>query len=192
MPEYRYDWFTGNIPTLTTLLERFKGAANIEALEIGCFEGRSTIWFLENILTHISSKITCIDTFEGSADHRHFKVDVSGCEEQFRANIKPFGKKVIPIKGPSNYVLKEMGKDNDWADFIYLDGSHLAPDVLEDAVLSWTLLKPGGIMIFDDYLWKNMPNPLDNPAPGIDAFLSVYSGKYRELLRGYQIAIQKL
>jgi hypothetical protein len=34
------------------------------------------------------------------------------------------------------------------------DGSHRARDVLEDAVLSWPLLKVGGIMLFDDYLWQ--------------------------------------
>jgi hypothetical protein len=31
-----------------------------------------------------------------------------------------------------------------------------------------------------------------NPGPGIDAFLAIYKGKYDELMRGYQIAIEKL
>lgn len=38
-------------------------------------------------------------------------------------------------------------------DFYYVDGSHVAPDVMADAVLGWRLLKPGGIMVFDDYEW---------------------------------------
>lgn len=38
-------------------------------------------------------------------------------------------------------------------DFIYVDGLHLSQDVLYDALLSFDLLKVGGILIFDDYLW---------------------------------------
>ena len=38
-------------------------------------------------------------------------------------------------------------------DIIYIDGSHAVNDVLEDAVLSFRLLKPEGILIFDDYRW---------------------------------------
>ena len=32
---------------------------------------------------------------------------------------------------------------------IYIDGSHLAQDVLTDAVMAWKLLKTTGIMILD-------------------------------------------
>ena len=35
-------------------------------------------------------------------------------------------------------------------DIIYIDGSHEARDVLEDAVLAYRLLKIGGLLIFDD------------------------------------------
>lgn len=40
---------------------------------------------------------------------------------------------------------------NERFDFIYVDGSHRSPDVIYDAILSFGLLKKGGIMIFDDY-----------------------------------------
>lgn len=36
-------------------------------------------------------------------------------------------------------------------DILYVDGSHLAADVLTDAILGWGLVKVGGIIIFDDY-----------------------------------------
>jgi predicted O-methyltransferase YrrM len=192
MPEFRYDWFTGNIAGLTTLLERFKGKEHVRALEVGCFEGRSTIWFVENILTGPGSRIVCIDHFEGSEDHKHFNVDVTGTEELFIRNISQadYWGRVTLLKDHSVNVLRKIHK-NDF-DFVYLDGDHRSQGVLEDAVLSWRLLKPGGILIFDDYLWNNMPDPLDNPGPGIDAFLAVYKGKFKELMRGYQVAIEKL
>ena len=37
-------------------------------------------------------------------------------------------------------------------DFIYIDPSHQAPDILTDAVLAFKLLRLSGVMVFDDYL----------------------------------------
>ena len=47
-------------------------------------------------------------------------------------------------------------------------------------------------MLFDDYLWDGMDEELELPKPGIDAFLAAISGQYREVHRGYQLAIAKL
>ena len=60
-----------------------------------------------------------------------------------------------------------------------------------DAILAWPLMARGGLVIFDDYLWTDMPDPLDLPKPGIDAFLSAIDGQYRIVLNDYQIAIVK-
>jgi predicted O-methyltransferase YrrM len=38
--------------------------------------------------------------------------------------------------------------------FIYIDGSHQAPDVHADAVFAFQLAKVGSLIIFDDYLWR--------------------------------------
>jgi len=66
-------------------------------------------------------------------------------------------------------------------DLVYIDGSHQAPDVLSDAVLGFQLLKVGGLMIFDDYLWHiespTAKDPLNMPKPGIDAFMNVFMRK---------------
>ena len=42
--------------------------------------------------------------------------------------------------------------------FIYVDGSHEAPDVLFDAILAHKLVKNNGIIAFDDYLWSPEEN----------------------------------
>jgi hypothetical protein len=49
-------------------------------------------------------------------------------------------------------------------DFIYVDGAHSTIDVLEDAVLSFLLAKPGAIIAFDDYLW-NDPQHINLASP---------------------------
>lgn len=83
-------------------------------------------------------------------------------------------------------------------DFIYVDGSHQAPDVLADALLSFWLLRVGGVMIFDDYLWSmeayGQQDPLNMPKPAINAFVNLFQRKLR-VINGiplYQIAVQKL
>ncbi len=51
-------------------------------------------------------------------------------------------------------------------DFIYIDGGHGATDVLEDAVLSFRLAKPGAVIAFDDYLWNDpQHNKTASPSP---------------------------
>jgi hypothetical protein len=81
-----------------------------------------------------------------------------------------------------------------WNEFdaAYLDGSHIAADVLEDAVLTWRLLKPGGVLIFDDYRWDLYRDSVRSPGPGIDAFLAGFAGQYDVLHKDYQVILRKL
>jgi hypothetical protein len=59
------DWATENTTNWSRILRGFKGKANVHALEVGSFEGRSALWFLENILTHPTDSITCVDIWVG-------------------------------------------------------------------------------------------------------------------------------
>jgi predicted O-methyltransferase YrrM len=63
----------------------------------------------------------------------------------------------------------------DLADLIYIDGSHEAKDVLTDLVLAYHMLKPGGFIICDDYMWRQNTNPLSSPKLGIDSFYNCFS-----------------
>ena len=62
---------------------------------------------------------------------------------------------VIKHKKPSNIALVELAAEGRTStfDLVFVDGSHQATDVLTDAVISFQLLRLGGLMIFDDYLW---------------------------------------
>lgn len=156
---FSVDWFSNNIQIWTRFLNSFKNKPNLHFLEIGCFQGRSTIWLLENILTDKSSKITCIDTFEGSTEHLiYFQNHIKNLFDIFTHNISKFKNKVNIIKDKSQNALKII---NDKYDFIYIDGDHKSSSVIEDAILSFSLLKNGGIMIFDDYLWFQMKKHID-------------------------------
>ncbi len=74
---------------------------------------------------------------------------------------------------------------------IYIDGSHVAKDVMADALLSWHLLKPEGFLIFDDYAWDHYPDPTLTPRLAIDAFLSMFSQDIQVLHKAYQVIVQR-
>lgn len=162
-------------------LASLKGASNASLLEIGSFEGRSAVWFLENVLTHPTATITCVDPFVGP-----------GAEARFDHNVRVSGHrpKVTKIKGLSEAVLPTLKPAS--YDAIYIDGSHLAVNVLMDAALSWTLVKRDGVLIFDDYLWLPDSPAWRRPQMAIDLFLSLTGSDAVVLHQGHQMIVRKV
>jgi hypothetical protein len=195
--KFTYDYFSDNIGRWRIDLARFAGRPGLSFLEVGSFEGKSTCWLLQNILTHETSRMTCIDVFyeeksQGSYDTTGLDSYAMSLEDRFEHNVRQTGardrvKKVVGLSGAMLRTLEPSSYD-----FIYIDGSHIAADVLEDAVLAWQLLKPGGVMTFDDYLWQEHQDPLLCPQLAIDAFLKVFEGRYRLLHQAYQVTLEKL
>ena len=134
-----------------------------------------------------------MDTFEGSMEHQegavHTFEQIDSLYDTFMHNVSPFAERVDVQVGQSQLILRKHRLNS--YDFIYIDGSHRSPDVLEDGILCFRLLKAGGIMIFDDYDWPTYAGTLDNPRFGIDSFLDNYAGQYAVLFKDYQVAIQK-
>ena len=64
-------------------------------------------------------------------------------------------------------------------------------DVLMDGALSWGLLKPGGVLMFDDYEWSPGLPAFMCPKAGVDAFLRLIDGQHELLHRGYQVILRK-
>jgi len=154
-------------------------------LEIGCFEGMATCWILKNFS---KAQVFAIDTFEGGAEHKG--MDLSRLKEKFIQNTKLWKDRVHLLIGRSIDILRT----NRWEQFfdvIYIDGSHIACDVLSDAVLSWFLLKQGGLIIFDDYKWYGGESEIERPKLGIDSFLACFKNQYEILEKKYQIIIKK-
>jgi predicted O-methyltransferase YrrM len=178
--EFSVNWVDYHVPDWQMLLSSIKGKPNVKALEIGSFEGRSAIWFLENILTDPSSSIVCIDIFDEPITERRYDNNIA---------LSGFADRVHKIKAPSALALKTLEPES--YDFIYVDGSHVAKDVLIDTVLSWELVKPNGIVIFDDYGWSPRSRAR-NPRPAIDAFVDVNSPYIDVIHRSdTQIALRK-
>ncbi len=199
MPElksYTQDWFDRCIPLWDKHLSGFKGVPNLKFLEIGSYEGRSTCWLMDNILTAGGSTIDCFDLFEGCeaqgvwSEELYKRYNMTEVLSNFLNNTKEYGDKVKLHIGVSQKLLRGMG-DYVKFDFVYVDGSHIASDVLEDIILSFRLLEYGGIMILDDYTWEFFDSPLRHPKIGIDAFLSVFDGQFEICHKGQQVILRK-
>lgn len=187
--QFTQDWTSSYVDTWKAVFSLFFDAdtPHLHFLEVGCFEGRSTIWMLENVLRHETSRITCIDKW--SDDYWH-----SGMEstyEVFIANVRRFGSKVIIARGKSSDMLRNPAIIGQKYDFIYVDGLHEPKNIVEDAVMAWPMLRVGGVMAFDDYLLGPQRSSL-YPKTGVDAFLSAYNGTYALIVKGTQVFIQKV
>lgn len=193
--DFTVDWCSVYFSSWRRLCNKYKPAS---ILEIGSFEGRSTkFWFEQpSIVT-----VTCIDTWQGSEEH--VDLDISEIEKRFDKNHS-WRSNLIKKKGKSADVLADMQEEyaNSF-ELIYVDGSHDPRDVLTDAVLAFRLLKPGGIMIFDDYLWINrmrfgpwhgdLPERiLPHPKPAIDAFCNIFESNIKIVQIDYQLVLEKL
>ena len=177
------DLFTHNIPSWTRVLKELKGKPGLTYLEIGVYEGRSFFWMLDNILTHPSSKAIAIDTFD--------KFGPTDPEEVFRENMRRSGRStnIKVIKGASQQKLRDLKLNT--IDLIYIDGDHRSKMVLQDIILSWDLLKDGGILILDDYkLFAGFPME-ERPEFAIDVFMVLFKNEFRILINDYQLIVQK-
>ncbi len=185
--EFTEDWTSRNTTIWMKHLGAFVGKADVKGLEIGSFEGRSSVWFLENILTHPKASITCIDPFLVSSKYSAKKV-----EDRFDANMAAtgVGSKVRKIAKKSEEAWAVLEPAS--YDFIYVDGSHTGKNVFLDAALSWNLLKVGGVIIFDDYAAApNYPAP-ERPRETIDTFLQVFEPYIEILHKDYQVIVKKI
>ena len=184
------DWTSHSFPIWASLLAAWRDLP-LAVLEIGSWEGRSAIFFLQ-YLRHCC--ITCIDTFAGSPEHflkPEWRATLPHIEQHFDSNLAEFGERVEKLKDTSARALARLQAENRHFDLVFVDGSHRSADVELDATLSWPMVREGGLVIFDDYQWSLAPEPSERPRLGIDRFLSDRAGAYRELYRGYQLIVEK-
>jgi predicted O-methyltransferase YrrM len=197
--KFTESWFD---PMIHLWEQIFKEFQNIESiLEIGCYEGRATVWLCENVLTDRSKnyQYDIVDTFGGSLNESGMQgtkdrlATDNFIENNFNHNIsffpyinfkihKGFSQKILP-----GFEVKET------YDFIYIDASHRADDTFVDAYFAQKLLKPGGILIFDDFAWKDPSNlhPSNSPQLGVEIFNAMYDETYELIHHGYQAVFLK-
>lgn len=160
---------------------------SISCLQIGAYTGDATKWMLENILTNPSSSLTDVDTWEGSNEAIHQSFNWDEVEKIYDSKIAGYSN-VHKYKGTSDSFFETNTKTYD---FIYIDGDHTALGVLKDGVNAIKVLNPGGIIAFDDYLWKSGRGPIYDPGKSIDAILNAYAEQVIIMDIGLQVWLKK-
>jgi hypothetical protein len=180
MANYQFtnNWFGANHQLFVKHLSKFNDQ-KVNVLEVGCFEGRSTTWLVDNVLGHPESTLVAIDPF--LTDDPTSPVD-NTTYDRFKHNISQssYPDKVSHFQETGEAVYPLLVKGT--YDLSYIDACHLPWNILHDMCNVWNLLKIGGTMVCDDYGSDNRFNTRFSPNESMKYFITnVLKG------RGYQI-----
>ena len=182
------NWFDGQRYNFESNLTHLANKPDLRFLQIGAYTGDASVWLCENILTDPTSILIDVDTWGGSGEEEHTRIDFEKVLAYYESRIVRY-QKVVRLKMTSDkYFAGEIAAQ---FDFIYIDGDHTAAQVEKDAYSAWKLLKSGGILAFDDYLWGRDLPPEATPKPAIDDFLRTHTGEYDQLVDSYQVWLRK-
>ncbi len=193
---FTHDYFSANLWNWESWFDNYIFAAPIEALEIGSWQGGSACWLLDRVIGPRGGRLTCIDPFGGSSEHAGFLPGVLAelggtLEGLFDDNVRRTGRadQVRKLVGLSQDLLPGLAAER--FEFIYIDGAHEAKFVIQDALLCWRLLAPGGHMLFDDVPFTFAERPEQDTARAIDFFLSVFADELDVLVRERQLLLRR-
>eukprot|EP00977_Amphora_coffeiformis_P011958 scaffold2917_cov191-Amphora_coffeaeformis.AAC.51 len=132
------------------------GNCPVKYLEIGSYTGLSAMLMLQHPL---KTSVTLVDPC--TLPKTHFKGTVTQ-EQTIRKNLNGLCRTGI-CGGCSPWELRvgyspEALPNNETFDIVFIDGDHSTNGVWQDYMGTVDLLRPGGFMVFDDYLdWKYSP-----------------------------------
>ncbi len=188
--EFTNAWSVGLQPTMMMLLAHLVGRPDARILEVGSYEGRAACWLLDNVLTGDGAQLTCIEPFRDYADRPGD--DWTAIRARWTKNTDGRARLFDRLSDFAASTFYD-GEDHPF-DAAFIDGDHSAAAVLSDAVRAFDLLKPGGILMFDDFDWDRTGGAKEDiPRTAILAFLSCYRWRCEPVGDGTKmIAVRKL
>jgi hypothetical protein len=182
--------FIGDIFTLTDnwlpVIPLPKGP--IKYMEIGAYYGANICSIMKTYAAAAGSEVHCVDPWRDYDGYPEYKNYQGNIFTGFLTNMS----RLSPADNQKLYIHRAFSGEalptfrDEYFDIIYIDGNHEAPYVLEDAVLAYKKLAPGGWLIFDDFTW-------DGVRKGFDCFYTTY-GPFLEnptVVPGLQCIVQK-
>jgi len=163
-------WFLSHINDWLRQLEPYMHKIE-HGLEIGCMEGMSTIWTAEHLLSPTGRLLVNDIIFR-----ENFLANVGQAGIRDRLDLRQgSSEQVLPTLRPSDF------------DFAYVDGDHKPDAVFRDAVNALVLVKPGSVIILDDYGKQN-----EKTATGLDLFLRLFGRNVEIIDKRYQLVLRRL
>jgi len=134
-------------------------------IEVGSWKGDSAALMASYLAEkQIDGALICVDTWLGGIEHigsddlkwglkQFSKYGYPTLYFNFLANMvhKNVHRLVIPIPNTSVIAGRYLQNRKISADLIYLDASHDEDDVYADLQTYWPILRPGGVMLGDDW-----------------------------------------
>lgn len=134
-------------PYINKLIEYYQ-YKEIIGVEIGVYKGFNA----KDILDYLNIKMLyLIDPYLGYKEENKDRCQdyINNAKNEMLVRMKPYKNKIKLIYKKSNKAIDEIPNN---LDFIYIDGSHLYKNVLQDLHLYYPKLKEGGVIIGDDYI----------------------------------------
>lgn len=146
-PQDKTFWFGRTFREFSALTLPYAGKP-ITYVEVGTWMADSCHWMMENVLTHPESSGYGIDPYPDD-----FKRGSNEPTKEIAAERMKGFTNWRWIYQKSQDALRSWDSMDlgDKIDLLYLDGSHLAHDVVMDFSFAWPHLKKGSLVIFDDY-----------------------------------------
>jgi predicted O-methyltransferase YrrM len=184
------NWFAqAAVYNFEAFLTPLAGKDNLNFLQLGVFTGDASLWLAQNVLTGSDCLLTDVDTWAGSEEEAHETMNFADVYSVYLDKVKPYPF-VEHYELDTNLFFKSFAKQD--YDFIYIDADHTTVGALLDGEHSWPLLKSGGILAFDDYIWSHESgDPRLAPQVGIDLFLHRHQMDLELLAKNNQVWVKK-
>ncbi len=175
------------------------------ALEIGLWKGDTAEWMLRNVLNREEDIYVGIDPwnhigFQQGSEAVLSDSDGDAIYQGVLKRLKPWAQRALVLRCTTEDVLNIDPWPIPWFlhgfDLVFIDGMHTREWVLRDSHFAWSLLQPGGVMIWDDYAGtatrKTQPHAVE-VAGAVHEFLNGKdSSTYEFLWQDKQYAVKKL
>lgn len=125
-----------------------------DVVEIGSWQGRSTIFLASAVRDSGNGRLYAIDHFKGNVGKEDFyrvEGSLENLDEKFLKNVATFGLSdyVRLLDMPSAEAAEALGDIS--IRFLFIDGDHTYDGVKNDIELFFPRLTEGAIVVFDDY-----------------------------------------
>lgn len=135
------------------------------AVEIGSWQGKSSLVLAKGLKGKTNPKLYCIDPFNGDAGasdrviySRALSTMNKSLKEAFVDNMKRHG--VLDVVHPlEGYSYDFVAGFKDKIDLLFIDGAHEYDAVLQDYEQWSPLVRPGGMIAFHDVVTEDNPDP---------------------------------